>query len=532
VTQTSDQYFLKPELKIELLAGRWFAWPHLIAPVQHAMNIAFRHLPLMQSFVANPQVHVAAAKDPNMLGGPFLDLPATAVPEIKTLIQQTTARFPELIAFARDLKAFDQSLQDGADGFCLSGFYDQVPASLAGAAEISYDVNNNPTLRVIEEIIYEYHLDNRPSQEICLSQTKDSDRKFFMTTPRVDAPGTFFAKVNFSAPKLDAISTMRTQGGSLREIYKAFEVDPSRMETFESFFTTEPPVRKKPYYSGDDIRVRYFGHACVLLQTARTSILIDPTVTWDSNSSDGRFTFADLPDVIDFVVISHCHQDHFSPELLVQLRHRVRRIVVPRNSGGNIADPSMKLILQRLGYGNIHVVDAFDAIRFDEGEIISLPFSGEHADLNIHSKQTIFINIKGRRFFFLVDSDAINPSLYALVTEIVGRPDAMFIGMECFGAPLTWLYGPLLTKPVSRRNDESRRLSASNCERAWRLVKDLGCSKAFIYAMGQEPWLRYLMGLEYKPDAIQLKQARSFVERCAEAGIEIEHLNISREMLY
>ena len=57
----ATQAFLKPDVKIELLVGRWFAWPHLISPVQHAMNIAFRHLPLMQSFVANPQVHVAAA---------------------------------------------------------------------------------------------------------------------------------------------------------------------------------------------------------------------------------------------------------------------------------------------------------------------------------------------------------------------------------------------------------------------------------------------------------------------------------------
>jgi L-ascorbate metabolism protein UlaG (beta-lactamase superfamily) len=532
VSGMSDEAYLKSDVKMELLASRWFAWPHLIAPVQHAMNITYRHLPLMQSFVANPQVHVAASNDASMLGGPFLDLPANAVPEIKALIQHTTTQFPELISFARDFKTFDQSLQDRADGFCLLEFYDRMPTSLAGATQISYDLNNNPALTVIEEIVYKHHLDNRASQEICLTQTSDSERKFFMNTPRLSAPGSFFANVDFSSRSLDVISSMRTQAGSLNEISTAFDVDPSNRETFDNFFTAEAPKRKSPNYDGSDVRVRYFGHACVLLQTARSSILIDPTVTWDANANDGRFTFADLPDNIDFVVVSHCHQDHFSPELLVQLRHRVRRIVVPRNVVGNIADPSMKLILQRLGYTNIDVVDPFDTIRFDEGRIISLPFSGEHADLNIHSKQTIFINIKGRSFFFLVDSDAIDPGLYSFVTEIVGRLDAMFIGMECFGAPLTWLYGPLLTKPISRRNDESRRLSASNCERAWRLVKDLGCSKAFIYAMGQEPWLRYLMGLEYKPDAIQLKQAKSFVERCIEAHVAIEHLHVSREMFY
>ena len=532
MTETRRGAYLKSDVKMELLTGRWFAWPHLVAPVQHAMNIAFRHVPLMQSFVANPQVHIAAASDAALLGGPFLDLPASAVPEVKALLQATTTQFAELIKFARDFKAFDQSLQDGADGFCLSGFYDRLPELLAGVTELSYDLNNNPTLRVIEEIVYNYHLDNWSAQEICLSQTMDAKRKFFMTTPRVTAPGNVFAKIDFSAPSLDVISSMRTQEGSVEEISEALDIDVSQKDVFDNFFTTEAPDRNNPHYTGSDIRVRYFGHACVLLQSARTSILIDPTVTWDRDASDGRFTFTDLPDVIDYAVISHCHQDHFSPELLVQLRHRIRRIVVPRNNGGNIADPSMKLILQRLGYNNIDVVDAFDTINFEEGEIISLPFSGEHADLNIHSKHTIFVTLKGRRFFFLIDSDAIDPGLYKLVTKIVGRPDAMFIGMECFGAPLSWLYGPLLTKPVSRRNDESRRLSASNSERAWRLVKDLGCSKAFIYAMGQEPWLRYLMGLEYQPDAIQLQQARNFVERCVEAGVEIEHLNISREISY
>src|ERR1700681_2559567 len=277
MSATSDEAFLKPDVKIELLVGRWFAWPHLISPVQHAMNIAFRHLPLMQSFVANPQVHVAAAGDPNMLGGPFLDLPESAVPEIKTLIQETTTQFQKLIAFARDFKAFDQILQDGADGFCLSGFYDRMPPSLAGATEISYDLNNNPALRVIEEVIYKYHGNGPSMQEICLSQTRDSERKFFMTTRRVSAPDTFFAAVGFSDPRLDILSSMRTNAGSLEDLSKAFGVAPSQQAAFEGFFTAEAPKRTSPHYAGNDVRVRYFGHACVLIQTARSSILVDPT---------------------------------------------------------------------------------------------------------------------------------------------------------------------------------------------------------------------------------------------------------------
>ena len=67
---------------------------------------------------------------------------------------------------------------------------------------------------------------------------------------------------------------------------------------------------------------------------------------------------------------------------------------------------------------------------------------------------------------------------------------------------------PLLTGPISRRNDELRRLSGADCERAWRLiVEELKRRSVYIFAMGQEPWMRYLMGLEYQPDSVQLQQA-------------------------
>jgi L-ascorbate metabolism protein UlaG (beta-lactamase superfamily) len=527
----TDTVFLKPNVKMELLASQWLAWSHLVSPVQHAMNIAFRYLPIMKSFVANPKVHRAASADPKFVGGPFIDLPESAVPEIKELISQTTAQCAELIAFAEDYKQFDKTIQERAHGYCLHDFYRELPRSLGGIVELAYDVNNHPSIRVIEEIVYKYGLENRFTQEILLHDRADIDRKFFANTPRIPSPSAFLAKIQFSDPALDRLSLMRTQPGSFLEAANIFGGDVRDNANFRGLFTTAAPARNAPDYAGDAVRVRYFGHACVLVQTSRTAILIDPITTWDAGS-DGRFTYCDLPDSIDFLMISHAHQDHFSPEILVQLRHRVKRVIVPRNKGGNIADPAMALILHRLGYTNIDTVDAFDHVKFDEGKIVSLPFSGEHADLDVNSKQTVLVELKGRKFFFLVDSDAIDPALYKVVTTIAGKLDALFVGMECYGAPLSWLYGPLLTATISRRDDESRRLSASDCERAWRLVKDLDCSRAFIYAMGQEPWLRYLMGLEYQPGSIQLTQARNFIDRCRDSGVAVEHLHISRELFF
>jgi hypothetical protein len=54
-------------------------------------------------------------------------------------------------------------------------------------------------------------------------------------------------------------------------------------EVFRSFFTEEVPP---PHvgYAGDDVRIRYFGHACLLIESKETSILCDPALPEKSKS--------------------------------------------------------------------------------------------------------------------------------------------------------------------------------------------------------------------------------------------------------
>ena len=73
----ADQVFLRPEVKMEPLVCGWYAWIHLVSPAQHALNVLNRHIPLLQSFIKNPAVHVTAAADPALFGGPFMDWPRT-----------------------------------------------------------------------------------------------------------------------------------------------------------------------------------------------------------------------------------------------------------------------------------------------------------------------------------------------------------------------------------------------------------------------------------------------------------------------
>ena len=48
------QGFLKSGVKLEPLVDRWYAWPLQLAPAQQALNLAFRYLPTVRSFIAAP----------------------------------------------------------------------------------------------------------------------------------------------------------------------------------------------------------------------------------------------------------------------------------------------------------------------------------------------------------------------------------------------------------------------------------------------------------------------------------------------
>lgn len=524
--------YLRPDTKIEPLVGRWHAWPALIAPATHAMNVTFRHIPNLKSFVSNASVHVAASKDPALLGGRFVALPAEAVSDAKRLIEDTSRRYANLLIFATALRDLDRGLQERANGYSLDTFSRDLPPSLAGLVELVYDLNHHPKIRLIEEMLYAGGLENTAMQEICLHSIPDTERPFFMNTPLLDAPDRVFLPFKFDDARIDTLAMLRSQPCPLKQATRALGVPDVAVPAFRRMLTSHVPERVRPNYEGAEVRVRYFGHASVLVETASTSILIDPTLAWSRDGEYATLTFDDLPDFIDVVVLTHGHQDHCTPELLLQLRHRIGRIVVPRNDRGSLVDPSLGLILKRLGFTNVISVDPLESVPLDEGEILSLPFMGEHCGLDVSAKHCVCVKLAGRCFVFLADSDGIDPVVYQRLRERVGKVNALFIGMECRGAPLTWLYGPLLTRPISKRDDESRRLSGSDCERAWAIMSALDCDTAFVYAMGQEPWLRFLMGLAYQEDSIQITESDKFIERCRQAGKSAERLLGCREMTF
>jgi L-ascorbate metabolism protein UlaG (beta-lactamase superfamily) len=160
-----------------------------------------------------------------------------------------------------------------------------------------------------------------------------------------------------------------------------------------------------------------------------------------------------------------------------------------------------------------------------------VPFLGEHADLNVLTKSAYLVQLDKHKLLFAADSCNISPPLYKHVQRELGDVDAIFLGMECDGAPLSWLYGPLLTQRLERSQDHSRRLAGSNYDRAIAIVEELHCKEVYVYAMGQEPWLNHVMGIKYTETSNPIVHSNRLIETCRARGITAERLFGEKEIL-
>jgi L-ascorbate metabolism protein UlaG (beta-lactamase superfamily) len=230
-------------------------------------------------------------------------------------------------------------------------------------------------------------------------------------------------------------------------------------------------------------------------------------------------------------LITHNHQDHILFETLLQLRHKIGTVVVPRNGNGALQDPSLKLTLKACGFQNVVEIAEMEELKLKNGTITAVPFLGEHGDLNVATKMAYLVRTDGNSLLFAADSCNISPKIYEHVHQEVGDVDVLFLGMECDGAPMSWIYGPLLTRKLDRAMDQSRRLAGSNCARAMSIVDQFNCSEVYVYAMGQEPWLNYVMSLKYTPESNPIVQSDQLIESCKKRGMIAERLFGEKEIL-
>jgi L-ascorbate metabolism protein UlaG (beta-lactamase superfamily) len=518
---SDETRFLRPDAIIEPLVDGFYGWMHTVAPVQAAMNLAFVQVPLLESYLQSPQVHINASSNPVLRGGFFVNIEESRSGEVRELLASIKRDRAPMLDFAAGVTEAEELVRTSATGFDLTPLYPKLPPVLSGLVEIAYDTSNQPAVRFIEPLVYESSVYDEDRQSVQLSLETGVERPFILSTPRLSSPDVLDLRMPFRHPGLEELFRARVHGTTLGRLREVLELDDEEAVALSRLLAGRPDLSADRHIDSG-ARIRYFNHACLVMQTPEAAIITDPWVSADASATD-RYTYRDLPDYIDLVLITHGHQDHIVLETLLALRGRIGTVVVPRSSRGNMADPSLALYLSHLGLP-VTEVDDFSEVEFPGGMVTATPFLGEHADLDIRAKSTYCVRLGGRTIFVGADSSGIDPGLYRYIRGHVGQVDIAFLGMECAGAPLTWLYQGLFTKPVTKKMSDSRTLSGSNAEQAAGIMKELGANEAYIYAMGEESWLGHVMATSYNEDSYQLKQVTEFMTWCADHGVKSDHL--------
>jgi hypothetical protein len=57
-----------------------------------------------------------------------------------------------------------------------------------------------------------------------------------------------------------------------------------------------------------------------------------------------------------------------------------------------------------------------------------------------------------------------------------------------------------------------------------RMIEAFNCQEVYVYAMGQEPWLNYIMSIKYTEQSRPIVESNQLIATCRERGITAERL--------
>lgn len=521
-----SRYSLAESACVEPLVGRWIAWPHVMAPITHGLHLSHYQLPALKSYLENPAIHEASCKNPKLMGGAFVNIPRWRAGEVETLAADSEARFSECMEFARALTEFHNMLVAEAKGDSLESYYEKLPRSLCGCVELLYDYYNRPIVRPIEGILYKSDHYRKDAQSLRLFvQGNDFERPYYMSTPRLADEESLDWNVAFDDPRIDELFALDVEPKPFDEIRSLLGVSIGDEEKLRPLLQEAIRPVQRPW-NELEVRVRYFGHACVLVEKDGVSILIDPLISpLPTDQEIERFSFGDLPARIDYVLITHGHHDHFVIETLLRLRRKIGTLIVPKSSGVFYGDLSLKLLARQLGFKNVVEADSLDEFEFPGGRIVVAPFLGEHNDLP-NAKTAYAVCFGERSLLFAADSNCLDANIYAHLIREIGSVDTLFVGMECVGAPLTWVYGPILPYKPEHRHSMRRRSNGCNADAALNLARAVRCRRSFVYAVGREPWVRYLLALTPADDDVYMVEIEKYIRAAR------DELRVTAELLF
>jgi glyoxylase-like metal-dependent hydrolase (beta-lactamase superfamily II) len=499
----------------------------MLPPALGSLHLRDRQIPVARSYLKAPKIHAAAARDPRLYAGRFMQTPVERADEIAQLLDEMLERQAPRIALAEAIHALDARLREVA-GEPLEPLYEEVPAPLRGCVELVYDREHRATFRLYERLLYASPAWDPSLHAVVFDRPDVDERPFSQNTPVLPGPDLHEVSAPFSDERFDVIFGSRVAPVPRDEMLDALGIDDGPLA--RSLLVEADAAPSAAQEPPADLRVRCFSHACMLVETPDAAVMVDPLITTQVGVP-GALTIEDVPSRLDAIMVTHGHDDHVYVETLLQLRSRVGTVLVPQARGAGPADPDLRLMFQALGFKDVRALVEFDEFEVGDQHITALPFTGEHGGLDIAAKLAWLVSARGESMLFAADAVGADSMTAPAVRDLVGPVSQLYISMECEGAPLSWLYEPLLTNGVDPKFDQQRRLAGSTPEQALEMSQALGCEAVHVYAMGIEPWMRHLAGVSYDDDSIPLVAARTLMQGCHERGVRSELATSGWEMV-
>jgi L-ascorbate metabolism protein UlaG (beta-lactamase superfamily) len=125
----------------------------------------------------------------------------------------------------------------------------------------------------------------------------------------------------------------------------------------------------------DDYRITFIGHACLLLETPSTRVLVDPLFNYPAHR--GMDVISMLHEELDAILVSHPHWDHFHLDSML-LVDGTTPLYVPRPvSPASAVNIDSVSLAHAFGYGDVRPLSHWQSVSIGDIELLSLPFYGE-----------------------------------------------------------------------------------------------------------------------------------------------------------